>query len=238
MRQSRIVLAALLVLALVLPLAAQEQLPSRLHEPFSVDSLWSQLTTGNGAYEAGALRFTEINKARERTAGKQEPPVTVLSCADSRVPPELVFYQGIGELFVVRVAGNVADTFGIASIEYAIAHHWTKMIVVLGHERCGAVIEALKDVEPGTPALIALVHRIRESFTKLPPGKKDDAARIRAAVIANAKASADYLVENSDVIGKAVRSGDVGVVVAYYPMVKRDGIGKVERIPWKIPPPK
>jgi carbonic anhydrase len=162
----------------------------------------------------------------------------VLSCADSRVTPELVFNRGIADLFVVRVAGNVADTFGIASVEYSVDHGWTKMIVVLAHERCGAVTEALKDTDPGTPALIALVNRIRESFTKLAPGKKNDRARLRAAIIANAKASADYLVEHSDVIGKAVRSGKVGIVVAYYPLMKRAGTGKVERIPWQIPPEK
>jgi carbonic anhydrase len=235
MRKSRAVLIALLLVCGLVPSLSAQQQPPPLRPPFTVKSLWTQLENGNGVYDnPGELSFTELKAARERTAGNQEPPVTVLSCSDSRVTPELVFNRGIADLFVVRVAGNVADTFGIASIEYAVAHGWTKMIVVLGHERCGAVTEALKDTDPGTPALIALVNRIRESFTKLQPGKKNDRIRIRAAVIANAKASADYIVEHSDVIGKAVRGGKVGVVVAYYPMAK----GKVERIPWQIPPDK
>jgi carbonic anhydrase len=231
MRRSRILLAALLALGLVLPVAAQQQQPPPFRPPFDTESLWTQLTNGNGVYEGGVLRYNGIKDARETTAGSQKPPVTVLSCSDSRVPPELVFHRGIGDLFVIRAAGNVADTFGIASIEYAIAHDWTKVIVVLGHERCGAVTEALKPVEPDTPALRALVRRIRKSFpTGMKTGKKRD--DVREAVIANAKASADYIVLNSKVIGDAVRANKVGVVVAYYPMVS----GKVERIPWEIPP--
>jgi carbonic anhydrase len=228
MRRSRLFLVALLVLVFALPILAQQPPPFR--PPFTPDSLWTQLTNGNGAYEAGTLQYTLLDKARESTAGDQNPPVTVLSCSDSRVPPELVFHRGIGDLFVVRLAGNVADTFGIASIEYAVAHHWTKLIVVLGHERCGAVTEALKKKDPDTPALRALVRRIRKSFTgKLTGKKRDD---VHEAVVLNAKASADYIVSRSKVIGDAVRSGEVGVVVAYYPMVS----GRVERIRWEIPP--
>ena len=230
MRQSRIFAAALLLLVLTLPLAAQQS-PLPFQPPLNPESLWTQLMNGNDLYEGGALRYTGLADARRNTAGDQDPPVTVLSCSDSRVPPELVFHRGIGELFVVRVAGNVADTFGIASIEYAVAHHWTKLIVVMGHERCGAVTEALKKKDPDTPALRALVRRIRRAISGSGGGKKRD--DVRAAVIANAKASADYIVLRSKVIGDAVRSGEVGVVVAYYPMVS----GKVERLRWEIPPP-
>jgi carbonic anhydrase len=232
MRKSRALLLALVfVCGLVPPLVAQQS-PAPFRPPFDTESLWTQLTNGNGVYETGALRYTGLKEARTNTAGGQKPPVTVLSCSDSRVPPELVFHRGIGDLFVARLAGNVADTFGIASIEYAVAHDWTKVIVVLGHERCGAVTEALKTVEPDTPALRALVRRIRKSF---PAGIKTGNKRdyVRAAVIANAKASADYIILKSKVIGDAVRDHKVGVVVAYYSMAS----GKVERIPWEIPPP-
>jgi carbonic anhydrase len=230
MRKSRALLIAFVFVCGVLPSLAAQQ-PPPFTPPFDTKSLWTQLISGNGVYEAGALRYTELKDARSTTAGGQNPPVTVLSCSDSRVPPELVFHRGIGDLFVVRVAGNVADTFGIASIEYAILHDWTKVIVVLGHERCGAVTEALKPVDPPTRALRALVRRIRKSF---PADIKKDKKRdyVREAVIANAKASADYIVLRSKVIGDAVRDHKVGVVVAYYPMVS----GKVERIPWEIPP--
>jgi carbonic anhydrase len=223
MRQSRIFRAALLVLGLALPLAAQP-FPPPLHLPFTVESLWPQLMEGNAAFMRGAIPYTRLDEARQSTAAEQKPPVLILSCSDSRIPPELVFGRGIGDLFVVRVAGNVADTFGIASIEYPVAHHWTKVIVVMGHERCGAVTEALKKKDPDTPSLLALVTRIRKSFAgKLTGKKRDD---VREGVILNAKASADYLVSHSKLIGAAVRSGEVKVVVAYYDL----GTGEVTRI--------
>jgi len=228
MRKSRILPVALLVLGLVLPLAAQQ--PSPIQPPFTGDSLWLQLMTGNGSYQRGTLSYTLLDKRREATDLKQQPYVTVLSCADSRVPPELTFYRGVGDLFVVREAGNVADTFGVASIEYAVSQGYAKLLVVLAHERCGAVEEALKKTDPGTPSLLALVRRIRKSFRRIDPREKD---HFRAAVIANAKASADYLVLNSTVIGNAVRSRQVQVVVAYYTLKS----GKGERMPWEIPPP-
>lgn len=222
MRRSRILLPALFVLSLALPLAAQ--LPPPLHEPFTLESLWPQLMEGNAAFVHGAIPYTKLYDVRKATATEQKPPVLVLSCADSRVPPELVFARGIGDLFVIRVAGNVADTFDIASIEYAVSHHWTKVIVVLGHERCGAVTEALKKKDPDTPSLLALVTRIRKSFEgKLTGKKRDD---VREAILLNAKASADYLSLHSKVIGDAVRSGEVKVVVAYYNL----GSGEVTRI--------
>jgi carbonic anhydrase len=230
MRQSRVLLSALLVFAFALPLAAQ--VPPPLHEPFTVESLWGQLMEGNAEFMHGAIPYAELGKGRAANLTEQKPPVLILSCSDSRVPPELAFARGIGDLFVVRVAGNVADTFGIASIEYAVAHHWTKVIVVLGHERCGAVSEALKKKDPDTPSLLALVTRIRKSFAgKLTGKKRDD---LREAIELNAKASADYIVSHSKLIGAAVHSGEVKVVVAYYNL----GSGEVQRIRYEIPPAK
>jgi carbonic anhydrase len=225
MRQSRIFLAVFFVFGFSLSIAAQP-FPPPLHEPFTLDSLWGQLMDGNDLFVKGAIPYTHLDDGRRATTTEQKPPVLVLSCADSRVPPELVFARGIGDLFVVREAGNVADTFGIASIEYAVAHHWTKLIVVLGHERCGAVTEALKKKDPDTPSLLALVTRIRKSFAgKLTGKKRDD---VHEAILLNAKASADYIASHSEVIGKAVHSGEVKVVVGYYNLTS----GEVERVPY------
>jgi len=197
-----------------LPAIAQP-IPPPLAKPFTVRSLWPQLKAGNDLFASGVLRYTQLNDIRRTSASGQNPPITVLACSDSRVPPELVFGRGLDELFVVRTAGNVADTFGIASIEYGVAHHWTKVIIVLGHDRCGAVTEALKTVEPDTPSLIELVHRIRDGIKGADLGtKKRD--RVRPAVIANAKAAAHYLVDHSDVIKNAVDKKEVEIVVAYY----------------------
>jgi carbonic anhydrase len=209
-RSFRFVFAFAVVLGLAIPLAAQ--FPPPFEKPYTADSLWKDLMKGNALYHGGALPYTQLDEARKATVEKQNPPVTVLSCSDSRVPAELVFGRGVGDLFVVRAAGNVADVFGIASIEYGIAKGWTKVIVVLGHESCGAVEAALEKKDPSTPSLRALVRRIRRSFTGIDRKAKD----IRPAVIANAKASADYLVSASKVIRDAVRKKQVVIIVAYY----------------------
>lgn len=217
-RSVSVVFLFLAVLGIGLPLAAQPStlptFPPPFQEPYTTVSLWKDLMEGNTVYKGGRLPYTGIADARERTADKQKPPVTVLSCSDSRVPPELVFGRTVGDLFVVRVAGNVADPFEIASIEYAISKGWTKLIVVMGHENCGAVEEALKTDDPPTPSLVSLVQRIRESFIDLPSWPEKD--RLERGVKANALSSAAYLLAHSTVIRKAVLDKRVGLIVAYY----------------------
>ncbi len=107
-----------------------------------------ELKDGNARYVKGAMSHPHQNiKRRNEIASSQHPKSIVLSCSDSRVPPELVFDQGLGDLFVVRVAGNVLDDVNLGSIEYAIEHVGVKTIVVLGHSRCGAVTAAVKGGE-------------------------------------------------------------------------------------------
>ena len=201
-----------LAFALSLPLAAQE---------LDADALWKMLLTGNLTYMAGDISFKDLDEERKELVRGQRPPVTVLACSDSRVPPELVFNQSLGALFVVRTAGNVADEFGLASIEYAISQQppWTKLIVVLGHEECGAVKEAMKDVEPPTPSLVALVDRIRRSFVM---GQTD----FPTAIKENAKASAAWLTAESSVVRKAVMEKRVKIIPAYYELLS----GRVREI--------
>jgi len=182
------------------------------------DTLWESLMEGNRAYVEGRVSFDSVHDLRFHSVGQQNPPVTVLSCSDSRVPPELIFNRLLDQLFVIRVAGNIAAPFELASIEFAITNGYTKLIVVLGHEGCGAVQAALSANEPSTPNLVALVQRIRESF--------NSPATVRQAVEINAKSSAAYLLEHSSVIRDAVESGNVGLAVAYYSLSS----GVVERI--------
>ncbi|MGZ4810874.1 MAG: carbonic anhydrase [Thermoanaerobaculia bacterium] len=210
----RSIRSSLLVLLFALPAAAQTS-----------GALWDSLMEGNRTFVAGKVSFDNLAELRHESAAHQNPPVTVLSCADSRVPPELVFDRSIDQLFVVRVAGNVAGPFDLASIEYAIANGYTKLIVVLGHEECGAVRAALTATDPSTPSLVTLVQRIRESFTGIEVWTLDPAT-VRRAVEANARGSAAYLIAHSSVIRDAVQSGRVGLVVAYYNL----GSGVVERI--------
>ncbi len=181
----------------------------------TTESLWADLTAGNARFVGGSLDYCALQQLRNATAGGQSPPTSILSCADSRVPAELVFDRSIGELFVVRVAGNVDETFGVASLEYAVLNGWSKTIVVMGHSECGAVQASLTEPKPGepTPALYQLILRIRKSF-KTPP--RD----LREATIMNIKYTAEQLALNPKLKG-------VPIVRAYYDVAS----GKVERIP-------
>jgi carbonic anhydrase len=198
----------LLALCLAIPAAAQNP-----------DAIWQSLMDGNRAYVAGKITFDHLSDLRHHSADHQNPPVTVLSCSDSRVPPELIFNRSLDQLFVVRVAGNVASDFELASMEFAIANGYTKLIVVLGHDNCGAVKAAMASGEPPTPSLAVLVRRIRESFTTRP-------ANLDAGIGMNARASAAYLLALSKVIRDAVDSKKVGLVVAVYHLDS----GVVERL--------
>lgn len=171
---------------------------------------WGDLMNGNRRYVRGHLVYSHLRAQRRATHDHQSPPVTVVSCSDSRVPPELMFDQTVGDLFVIRVAGNVIDTFNLASVEYAVAKGYTKLIVVIGHQSCGAVKEAVSDkTEFGSPSLDALVAKIRENLG----GRKPP---IEEGVEINARASAKQLLDESKIIRDAVNAGKVEIVTAYY----------------------
>lgn len=134
------------------------------------NALWGELMEGNARFVKGSIEYQSLRQLRNATAGGQAPQTSILSCSDSRVPVELIFDRTVGELFVVRVAGNVDDVFGIASLEYAASspRYWTKLIVIMGHSDCGAVKASFTEPKPPgtpTPSLYALIMRIRKSFT-------------------------------------------------------------------------
>jgi carbonic anhydrase len=214
---------------LVFAACAATQTPLPLDPTMSQDQLWTVLMKGNDAYVAGSIGYGGLVIDREKTAPKQNPPVTILSCADSRVPPELAFHRTVGDLFITREAGNVADQFTIASIEYGILNKWTRMIVVLGHESCGAVEAAIADGGTTDP-LKALVRRIRKSFPEGHCTNPTDPQCVHDTVVLNARASAKYLAASSETIHNAVCGPQptATVVTAYYNLVS----GRVEVIPW------
>lgn len=178
-----------------------------------------RLKQGNQNFVEDKLdgKLQNSSRRQELTAG-QQPFAIILSCADSRVVPELAFDTGLGELFVVRVAGNVANTSSIASIEYAVAHCGSKLIVVLGHEACGAVTAAVNGGDNG--------HNINQLLSHITPAiyACGEGANIAEVVKKNAKIVSDDLMQRSSIIKKAVDSGDVKVVPAYYNL----GTGKVD----------
>lgn len=154
---------------------------------------------------------------RELLQDGQEPFAIILSCADSRVVPELVFDTGLGELFTVRVAGNIANTCSIASIEYAVANLGTKVIIVLGHESCGAVGAALSGGDNGYNLNHLLAHIV-------PALHKKQGEGINEVVKENAKINADLLRRQSEIIRDAVEHEKLAIVPAYYNL----GSGKVD----------
>lgn len=177
--------------------------------------LWGDLVSGNRRFVHGTPAEHAFVDVREQLAAAQHPRVIVLGCSDSRVGPETVFDTGLGELFVVRSAGNVVDPVGLGSIEYALKHHQPKLIVVLGHSRCGTVEAALDGEEMGSPSMQALMRRIAPSVELL----RDDPAgadRLQRAIEANVRQSARDLVTYSSIVGDAVASGKLALVQTCY----------------------
>jgi carbonic anhydrase len=175
----------------------------------------ARLVAGNGRFADGRLKHpNQTPKWREHVAPHQCPFATIIDCADSRVPPEILFDQGLGDLFVCRVAGNIADTTVTGSVEYAAAHFHPALIVVLGHERCGAVGAALDALRVGVlpqASIGGLVRRIVPNVRGVAAG----ADQWGQAVAANAEAVAAEL-RLSPVLQPRIKAGRLRVVAATY----------------------
>jgi carbonic anhydrase len=202
---------AWLVVAVVLvaaPARADAPAPAR-----SPDEALRALLDGNGAFVAGGASCARQTAARRgEVAAAQHPLAVVVGCADSRVPPEAVFGQGIGDLFVIRVAGNVIDDTVLGSIEYAVEHLGAPLVIVLGHERCGAVQAALAS-EPAPAHVDAIVRRIRAAIAdaRTKPGDAVD-----NAVRANVAASVRDVQASMPVLAPMVQKRRIKVVGARY----------------------
>ena len=183
-----------------------------------INEVIQRLKEGNARFVADKVDNKLVHSVRrdELTSG-QEPYAIILGCADSRVVPELIFDTGLGELFTVRVAGNIANPASIASIEYAVAHLNTKVIVVLGHEACGAVAAAIDGGDTGYNLNLLLAH--------IAPAKAQVKDNDMTSVIKkNAEHSADELKTRSTIISEAFKSGQIQIFSAYYHL----GSGEVE----------
>jgi carbonic anhydrase len=175
------------------------------------DEILKRLQEGNSRFMADKLEGKlQDSIRRDYLTQGQQPHTIVLSCADSRVVPELAFDVGLGELFVLRVAGNVANTSTIASIEYAVAHCGSSLIVVLGHQSCGAVTAALAGGDNGYNLNHLLAH-VAPAISSAPEGSS-----VNDVVKVNAHKNVEALSSRSPIIGNAVASGAVKIVPAYY----------------------
>ena len=173
-----------------------------------------RLKQGNGRFLGGAASPRDLKAQVKATASGQYPFAAVLSCMDSRVPPELVFDQGIGDLFVVRVAGNVVDTDDLGSLEYATKVVGSKLILVMGHTSCGAVKGAIEDVKLGN--LTFLLEKIRPVVNAAGPGDVKDAAYVDRVAQANVRQTIREIREKSPVIRELTDSGKIGLAGAMY----------------------
>ncbi len=189
----------------------------------TADEALAKLLEGNKRYVAGGLTAQGLCTAERRAqlAKGQKPYAIVLSCSDSRVPPEIVFDKAAGELFVVRVAGNVADPVVLGSVEYAAEHIGTPLVVVLGHERCGAVqatvdaLKARKKAEGNIGALVAAVSPSAKKALAAGKGKKAEEV-VEDAVVLNTKAVKEGLTKRSPVLSELVKEGKLKIVGARY----------------------
>lgn len=184
--------------------------PAMAQSTLTPDAALQALMDGNQRYLGGQLKSLneDLSILQAKTAEKQEPFASVLSCADSRVPVELVFDQSIGQLFVVRVAGNVTSPEIIASLEYGVAVLGTKAIMVLGHGNCGAV--------KATIAGKAVPGQISALYAPIRPAVDAAGDNLDAAIDANAKIHASLLSEASPIIAEAIKDGKLKVVSARY----------------------
>ena len=182
------------------------------------------LREGNRRFAANQSTSGSVsNQARrEALVSGQEPFAIVLGCSDSRVPAELVFDQGFGDLFVIRVAGNIVAPSQVGSVEFAAARFGTRLVVVLGHSQCGAITATLEELlgksSNSSRNLRSIVDRVRPSVETLLTGRKDLDMNVvvHEAVRANVRASANHLRHGSALLEQLIREDGLLVVGADY----------------------
>jgi carbonic anhydrase len=182
----------------------------RAQSTLTPDEALRELLDGNKRFSSGRMTaFDEDLKIlKQKTVDKQEPFAAVLSCADSRVPVEIIFDKSIGHIFVTRVAGNMVTPEIIASLEYGAAVLGTKVILVMGHAHCGAVKAAME----GKPA----PGQISALYRHLQPAVAQAGSNLEDAIKANARIQTDLLRKSSTVIAEMLKQKTIEVVAAYY----------------------
>ena len=190
----------------------------------SAEEALQRLREGNRRFAAGEINAESLARRVHQAgmSGGQSPIAIILACSDSRVPVELVFDQGFGDLFVIRVAGNVVAPSQIGSIEFAASQFGTQLVVVLGHSNCGAVTAALKELAleqtVRSPNLRTIVDRVRPSVEPILDLHRDsdEETLTAAAVRANIQASVEKLADGSRILEKLIDEGSLTIIGAEY----------------------
>jgi carbonic anhydrase len=217
---TRLFAAGVLILAV-----SHTALAAAPSEVTSAEAL-QRLERGNARFVAGNLSSTTpaaLAASRTKVAEGQKPFAIIVGCSDSRVGPEVIFDQKVGDIFVIRTAGEVVDPVGLGSIEYAVAHLGSPLIMVLGHERCGAVAAAVAEAKE--PGHIDTVLKAIQPAVKQTKGEPGDP--VHNAVRAQALNVARQLQNAGPIIKEAVQSGKLQVVAALYDL----DTGKVSVLP-------
>src|SRR5437879_2500642 len=179
----------------------------------SADQTWNDLAAGNHRFVVGKITQHDFLGQRKALTKTQHPRVAVLSCSDSRVPPELVFDTGLGELFVIRSAGEDDDPLASGSLEYAVEHLGSSMIVVMGHQSCGAVTAACSGAKAESVNLDAVVGPIVSSCAKIAPTRLES---LDLAVRDHVHRVAQEVLAKSEILKKAFDEGKLTIIEAYY----------------------
>lgn len=197
---------AIFLLFLLNPLQAEPAKPE-------AQELLAKLKEGNQRFVDLKTKHPNLGKERRQLLkGVHKPFAVIVSCSDSRVPPEIIFDQGLGDLFIVRSAGNTVDNLGLGSIEYAVAVLEAPLVIVMGHEKCGAVSAAMSG-----KALPGHIADVGKSITLTDTGKSCNMEdKLDCAIIGNVEGVAEKIKNSQPVLAPLVQSGKMLVIGAYY----------------------
>ena len=184
----------------------------------NADSILAWLKDGNNEFVRGEFNVHGIDSSlRIEVSTAQHPRAVILACSDSRVPPELIFDKGLGDLFVIRVAGNILDDAVIASIEYAVEHLHTPLVVILGHKNCGAIAAAVADMQDPDNKIDnhirSLTDKIEQAVISVNL-KEDDINQ--KALLSNVIFTISSLRQSRPVLNEAVKKGELKITGAVY----------------------
>jgi carbonic anhydrase len=213
----RFLLTGLAAASTIPQVFAADAPPTDAPNAISGDAALHRLVAGNARYAANKAEQRDFNAGRAARSKAQYPIAAILGCADSRVGPEFVFDQGPGELFVVRVAGNVLSATGIASLEYATQVLGAPLVLVLGHSNCGAVAAAIKSMQDGTPLpghLPELIAEIAPAVTATKSAPEAD--RLSAAIAENVRLTVQRTSSTTPLLSEMVSSGKIKVAGGVY----------------------
>ncbi len=194
---------------------AKSPAPAGKRKLTAADEIWEDLMEGNRRFVAGKPQERALIPTRLELAKGQKPRVMVLGCSDSRVVPTIVFDKSLGDMFVVRTAGNVADPISLGSLEYGAEHLHSELLVVLGHDKCGAVTAAAAGGKIESRNLKAIISRIAPALKPLRDKAKGDEL-VRLGVEANVRYVAQTILAKSKVLAELVEQGKVTIVTAVY----------------------